>query len=118
MKISLGYNSLPPRDVAAARSCVAINLLCLPGLGSWIAGRKSGVLQMAMALIGLGLTTFWFVTFLGDWVRTQQYPWEGGAHLGLGLMGLDLFILAWLWSLGTGLSILRQARSESTPPRL
>jgi hypothetical protein len=33
-------------------------------------------------------------------------------------MGLGLFIVAWLWSLGTGLSILQQARNESTPPRL
>jgi hypothetical protein len=66
MKISLGFNSLPPRDVAAARSCLAINLLSLPGLGSWIAGRKRGVVQMAMALTSLGLTIAWFVTFLGD----------------------------------------------------
>lgn len=112
MKISLGFQSLPPDSAAAARACLVINLLFLPGFGSWIAGRKVGAGQITLALIGFAMSTIWMVSFVGVWITRGEYPWTGGPHLRLGLVGMAAFALAWLWALGTSLSIVRQSRRD------
>lgn len=92
------------------------NLLVLPGLGSFLGGRRvAGCLQILLAIAGFVLTLDWFVTFLSLWWQTAQFPVDGGPHLLLGLAGVGLFGLAWLWGLLTGLSILR--RSHHRPSR-
>jgi hypothetical protein len=111
MKISWAFNSLPPNSVAAARSCLTINLLGLPGLGSWIAGRKVGLIQGAMAITGLIMTVACLVFFVAAWIRTGSLPEGFPPHLLLGVAGVFVFGLAWLWSLATGLAMLRAAHT-------
>jgi len=113
MKISLGFGTQPPHSVAAARACLTVNLLGLPGLGSWVAGQRIGICQMILSLMGFGLTVFWFVSTLMLWLRAGEIPLDGGSQLLIGLAGVGIFTLAWLWSLETGLRILRQARRNS-----
>jgi hypothetical protein len=103
----------PPKafDRDLARNCLLTNLLALPGLGSFLAGRRvTGFFQAALALTGFGLTGFWFFSFIALWFRTGEFPMDG-AHLAVGLGGVGLFTAAWCWALVAGLAIVRKARA-------
>ncbi len=105
----------PPRldsVVTQARNHLLVNLLVLPGLGSLLARRKAGWLQMLAALAGFALTTRWFIAFVVACVSQGEIPIDDGPHLRMGLLGVGLFGLAWGWALATGLSIVRRARRE------
>jgi hypothetical protein len=109
----------PPRplDRAAARSYLIANLLALPGLGTRLGGRRIvGTLQMALALTGFVLTTAWAIGFVTTWIRTGELPTEFGRLLLTGAAGVFLFAVAWLWSLGSSLAMLRAARDHTPPP--
>jgi hypothetical protein len=104
----------PPKafDRDLARNCLLTNLLALPGLGSFIAGRRvTGFFQAALALTGFGLTGFWFFSFIALWFRTGEFPMDGGPQFPAGLAGVGLFAGAWCWALVTGLAILRKAHA-------
>ena len=101
-----------PLDRNAAQACLWLNLLALPGLGSFLAGRRlTGVVQAALALTGLGLTLWWVISFLAAWARTLSFPQIGGLHLLRGLLGVLLFLVSWLWGLATGLVVLSRAKT-------
>ena len=118
MKTSTGAK---PLDRARARNCFLINQFATPGLGSLMAGRPvAGIGQLLVAVAGFALVMLWFVlrmTQLYDQVVNDAQPqsaawaWEVGAAL---------FAAAWLWSLVTSLSVLRQARTAepTAPPKL
>ena len=99
-------------DQPTAWACLLSNLTALPGLGSLIAGRRSGWAQAALALIGFALTTAWAVRFVAAWIRTRHFPEVLTRDLWLALIGIGLFAVAWFWGLATGLSILRAARRQ------
>ena len=109
----------PPRqplDRNAAQVYLWLNLLALRGLGSFLAGRRlAGVAQATLSLSGLGLTSWWFFSFIAACLRMQSFAADGGQHLGLGLLGVALFVVAWLWALGTSFRMLRDAQVQ--PPR-
>ena len=111
MKISWAFNSLPPDSVAAARSCLTINLLGLPGLGSWIAGRKVGLIQAIFALLGLIVTATGCISFVVAWIHAGQLPETLMSNLLLSFEGVALFLTGWVWALMTGLSIMHTARA-------
>jgi hypothetical protein len=99
-------------DEARAWACLFTNLLVLPGLGSIIAGRRSGWPQAAIALAGFVLTTVWLVWFLAAWSRGGEFPLDPGPYLPVGALGVLLFTVSWVWSLLTGLLIVRDARGR------
>lgn len=114
-----------PASRVTARNALLLNLLGTPGLGTWMAGRRlTGLLQAGLAVAGFVLVLVWFV----QWSMALLHGGHA-AHLsyrGLGL-GSGLFALAWVWSLITGLQLLRQAPKvppianppdQGTPPRL
>ena len=110
-----------PLDRTKAHNCFLINQLATPGLGSLMAGRPvAGIGQILLAVAGFVLVMLWFalrMSQLYDQVvkdaQSQSVAWAGEA-------GAALFAAAWLWSLVTSLSILREARSlgAATPPKL
>ena len=102
----------------------------MPGAGSLVAGRRSGYGELVFALLGMGLTIVFGIRFivwyLKNWASffgpqsdpLASFPglWQ---HVRWALLGIGVFLVGWLWSLSTGLSILREAKSNaSTPPRL
>jgi 4a-hydroxytetrahydrobiopterin dehydratase len=96
-------------------SCVLLNLLATPGLGSLVARRWiAGSGQMILSITGFALVMVWFyklviVQFYGQIngeVATQPVG-------GIGLLGAGLFALAWCWSLATSFSLLRKASRVS-----
>ena len=122
MKTSSGGKQL---DGVAARNCFFLNQLATPGLGSLMAGKTaSGLGQLALALAGFALVIAWFaLTMIEAYQQfnsetpAKSYGWVGAA-------GALVFIAAWLWSLGTSFSLLRQARTleaaaqKNIPPRI
>jgi len=112
----------PPKPLtrAAAVNYAILNQLATPGLGSLL-GRRfvAGSGQLALATAGFTLIIGWFWQIFSTLYRQIQelppvparYPWLGRA-------GLALFGAAWLWSLVTSFSLLREAQRNTTPPPL
>ena len=112
-----------PVDRGTALALLGANL-GLPGLGSIMAGRRLvGALQLLIALTGFGFTLVFAEWFLQTWQanhelpsvtiqRTGELPPGLLRHVLIGLAGMIVFGVAWVWSVFTGFQI----RSESTPP--
>jgi len=78
-----------------------LNALVLPGLGSLI-GRKinAGLVQLILAILGQ--------LFLGSLVHSQLAM--GFAGLGaLGIIGLVLLAVSWIWGIVSGILIIRDS---------
>lgn len=99
-----------------ARNAALLNQLATPGLGSligrrWIAG--SG--QLLLAVIGFSLVMLWFgqmmISYYGQMFGNgSEHPSPGLSNL---LRGIVIFVAAWLWSLVTSFSLLREASRVS-----
>jgi hypothetical protein len=107
-------------DRQTAQACMAANL-GMPGAGSLMAGRRIGYGQMAVALLGLGVTlafslmfAVWYVQHLDQLRAPEADPWLILASLWRrlwgALAGLGLFLASWLWALVTSFEILRASR--------
>jgi hypothetical protein len=78
-----------------------------------MAGRYvAGVGQVLLALVGFGLVVAWFIALM-----TQMYEQINGdapprSVASLGEAGGVTFLAAWLWSLVTSVSLLREARAN------
>jgi 4a-hydroxytetrahydrobiopterin dehydratase len=98
----------------AARNATLMNLLGTPGLGSLMAGRRvAGAGQLVLAVAGFTLVAIWFVKQMTQFygqisgsVPVQPVGW-------IGLLGGGIFALAWVWSLVTSLSLMRQAAAAN-----
>jgi len=115
-----------PLDRDRARAALLVNQLATPGLGSLMAGRwLVGAGQLLLACAGFGLFAGWLVHVLVAYYSLMFSAESAGQprlHHGLWKAGVALFSAAWLWSLVTSLSLLRQARRATptgrTPPRI
>lgn len=98
-----------------ARNATLVNLLATPGLGSLMAGRVvEGILQLLLAVAGFVLVTAWFWLVMKNYYG-QMFGEEVVHHSGplsILIFGGVFFAMAWLWSLFTSLSLMRQARAE------
>ena len=106
-----------PVDETRAWTCLSLNLLVLPGLGSFLVRRRvAGVMQAAVALVGAGLSLWWLILLARQRMEEGAFPLEGGDALGIGVLGVTVFAAAWAWSLATGLAVIRGTRTTSAPP--
>jgi Na+-transporting NADH:ubiquinone oxidoreductase subunit NqrD len=82
-------------------------------LGSLLAGRRvTGFGQLLLAVAGFVMVIGWFV-LLALQVYGQVVDGTEPKPVGwLGLAGGATFAAAWLWSLITSLSVLREARAS------
>ncbi len=113
MRRFLEHAPRPPLDRAAARNFTLTNLLALPGLGTWLAGRRfAGAIQMTLAVTGFVLTAVWAGDFFLTWIRTGEFPGDFSRLLFVGLGGVTLFATGWLSSLVSGLRLQRDARAH------
>ena len=128
MKISL---ALAPRRALSRQTawgCLMSNL-ALPGLGSLMAGRISGYLQLVVALAGMVFTvisgTRFALWYLANWSQLQNPDSDPLATLSelwkrlrLPVLGIGIFCAALLWGLITSLAVLResQAREDGRNP--
>ena len=90
-----------------------MNLLVLPGLGSFLARRRiAGAAQAMLAGVGAGLSVWWLALLARQWAQDGYFPWDGGNDFRIGVTGVLVFAVAWVWSLATSLAVLRAARSR------
>jgi hypothetical protein len=96
-----------------AWACLVANLFGIPGMGTVMAQRWEGVPQLALAIVGGILLTWWLVAFALAFLRTMTIPAPGGPDLRLGLWGVGLFGVAWVWALASSVAVLRVAKGEA-----
>ena len=107
------FSAKKPLNRTTARNSFLINQFATPGLGSLMAGRwVEGIGQVILAVIGFCLVVAWFVSVMVQFF--QQLDSEGSTKsvAWLGETGALFFGAAWLWSLVTSLSLLREARER------
>lgn len=109
-----------------AMTCCMTNQLATPGLGTLIARRwLPGIGQLVLSVVGFVLLAIWWIgvlyrIYLQQLGETPPPP----SHGSMGKWGLLCFGTAWLWSLATSWSLLREskthepAKSGSIPPRI
>ena len=108
-------DALPPKlppttERSKAWVCLVTNLFVCPGVGSILAGRRSGYVELGMALAGAGWITFALVRLFTLWIQLMRAPPDAQSYIRSGMGGLTLFMASWLWSLVTGLSVMREAK--------
>jgi hypothetical protein len=107
-----------PLDETRAWTLLGINLAVLPGLGSILAGRRlAGIAQAIVSSAGAILSTWWLLLLLRQWADEGYFPADGGNDLRIGVAGVVLFGISWLWSLVTSLSVLRSITSANRSHR-
>jgi len=110
MKTSSAAKPLSP---AAARNYVVLNQLGTPGLGSILAGwRFAGAGQLLLALSGSGMFIGWVFRAVYNQLVDSMEPHSASR---LGIVGVSIFAVAWIWALVTSRQILRAAK-QSQPP--
>jgi hypothetical protein len=104
-----------PLNRTTARNSFLINQFATPGLGSLMAGHwVSGTLQVIFAVIGFGFVLAWFIALMSQTYGQFNGDTPAGSVAWLGETGAIIFAAAWLWSLITSLSLLREA-SKNEP---
>jgi len=125
--LELFTRSLTPKK---AWLCTAINQGAFPGMGTIMAGRRIGYLQVVVMVAGFILSMMFLQAYAVAGLRYATHP--NGTHeeyvavyrpyVTHGKWGFALVGATWLWALVSSLSILRQARREAKsltgPPTL
>jgi len=104
---------IPPRLHERARAYVltGLNLLVLPAVGTFLAGRRvSGVLQVALAVTGFLLSVRWVSQLMTIATSADGFPDLDALPFRSIVAGLCIVLAAWLWSLVSSLQILRATR--------
>ena len=124
MKISLALSPRRPLDRQKAWGCLTSNLAA-PGVGSLIAGRAIGYVQLAIGLVGFVLSAIFAFRFI-VWYFTNKTQLEGMDDISAefhevwlnvrwALLGVALVGFAELWALATSLAIVNEARKLPPP---
>ena len=83
-----------------------------------MAGRRAaGIGQLLLAVAGFVMVLGWFVLLAMQIYNEMMNDARANSVAWLGEAGAVVFAAAWLWSLVTSLSVLREARTpEPAPP--
>ena len=82
-----------------------------------MAGRRlAGIGQLLMAIVGFLMVTGWFVLFALYTYEELVNDAQPKSVARLGATGLVIFLAAWVWSLITSLSLLREAQANERKP--
>jgi hypothetical protein len=112
-----------PLDRKTATHCLIVNQFATPGLGSLLARRFiAGIGQLILATIGFCLIMLWFWSMF----QTMYQEIRGGVpapvHHEYGKLGASIFLVSWIWSWITSLSLMREAKRNEpvvdAPPKL
>lgn len=66
-----------------------------------------------MATVGAGMSAYWLFLLVRQWAEEGYFPIDGGDDFRIGVGGVLVFAVSWVWSLLTSISILRAARDGS-----
>src|SRR5688572_18884229 len=59
------------------------------------------------------MCVWWLVLVVRQWMDEGIYPIDGGESLRLGVMGVGVFAVGWVWSLVTSLEVIRTIQVSS-----
>ncbi|HUE37438.1 MAG TPA: hypothetical protein VMO20_08615 [Candidatus Acidoferrum sp.] len=120
--------SVPPKlplTLDRAWAYVLLNI-SVPGWGSWKGGRKiAGFGEMFLFAVCLILLGIWFLDWMNRMIQSEigdtlppvpaNWLWQ---------CGLGLYVVSLIWTIATGVSLIREARAyeaevrRNTPPKL
>jgi hypothetical protein len=100
--------------------------ISVPGWGSWKGGRKiAGFGEMLILAVSLFLLGIWFLKWMNRIVQSEfgdmlppvppNWLWQ---------WGIGLYVVSLVWTILTGISMIREARAyeaevrRNTPPKL
>jgi hypothetical protein len=106
MKTSSANPGPPSAERTKAWSCLIANLVVLPGLGSVMAGRKAGYLQIVLAIGGFVVTLVALIKIVLFWAHDFQLPTNAGLYR-TAIGGMAVFLVSWVWSRLTSLTAFR-----------
>lgn len=104
----------PPLERRRAWFCLVLNALVCPGFGSLLAKRWTGLPQLGLSLVGAAGLVVAMVQYLLPMIQYHRLP-DGGPYLQKGLLSLALFVTGWLWSIVTGMLLVRRSRPHLPP---
>ncbi len=113
MKIS---SETPPiaLDEAKIRACRTANTFVLPGIGSILAHRRVGYVQISIAAVGFALSNWWMFKTIAHFLTEGFIDLDNLGQLITPLMGIGLFALAWIWAQWTNHELKKSLLPE--PP--
>jgi hypothetical protein len=116
---STGRTNLP-FNRAAAWGYAAANLLLWPGLGTALAKRWTGLVLMGVSAAGVVMVLAGFIGLYGRWFTQLEFPGWRDRYMLILLAGLALFVLTWLLSLFSSISIILEGKrnEQSLPPKV
>ena len=56
------------------------------------------------------MSAWWLILLVRQWTQDGYFPIDGGDDFRVGVYGVLVFAVAWVWSLATSLSVLRSVR--------
>ena len=126
-KTFLAPPSPNPKPLSRSRAwtCVVINQLAFPGMGTVMAGRWSGYVQSAIMLGGFFLTMGFMCCYFASLFSFMAHSEGGELHLKelcrpyawAGISGVALCVVAWSWALVSSIAIMRSVSvSEQKTP--
>jgi hypothetical protein len=105
--------------------CVLVNQAAFPGLGTRLAGRRVGYLQMTVMLAGFCLSVGFVLWYFACGVRyllqapgMSEEAWHESYRRAAwaGRWGFGLCVTAWCWAGFSSISILRSPGDQTLPP--
>ena len=97
-----------------------INLLAWPGIGTYVGGQKTvGAIQAALALAGGLLSLSLIVVMFRFAMKLDSTPFDtesfmeaNGTLLGLGVGGLSLLAISWVWAAVSSFQIATRLKTR------
>jgi uncharacterized membrane-anchored protein len=101
-----------------ARTCMIVNQLACPGIGTLMGGRRvAGLIQAAMMIAGFCSVIAWGVMQIS---AVYKFALDARATevmqppAWLGIVGLALCVAAWVWALVSSFQILHESRRQQS----
>ena len=121
-------NSLDPKPPVLAKptsamAALSLNALLLPGVGTVIRGQRAGYFQIAIAVVGLGVSGVASAALLRSLQGLKSIPEDPDSawavirllrpDLVLFGTGLFVFLIAWIWGMVSCVGFFREDRQST-----
>ena|SRR5688572_2583003 len=102
-----------------ATTCLVVNQLVCPGIGTIMAGKRVGFVQAALMIVGACMALAYALMYLS---AVYKFALDGSVTEAkfksllpppwMGITGFALCIVVWFWTLVVSLRILHESRSH------
>lgn len=104
-----------------AITCLVVNQLVCPGVGTIMAGKRIGFVQAALMIVGFCTTLAWGLMYLSAAYKFAMNPFAREAEwkamqppFWMGVAGFGLCGLVWFWTLWVSLRLLHESRGHQS----